>query len=108
MNHFSLGLNEMLLVMLYEYRPKSSFNTVTMSDEDIRSFVGRGVRILKSTDETKLDLGKILTAKLEEDSSYGSSGNSDHWIFLRFTVSTPLVIDGTTPSIPDDGCVEFY
>lgn len=108
MNHFSLGLNEMLLVMLYEYRPKSSFSTVTMSDEDIRSFVGRGVRILKSTDETKLDLGKILTAKLEEDSSYGSSGNSKHWIFLRFTVSTPLVIDGTTPSIPDGGCIEFY
>lgn len=108
MNYFSLELNEMLLVMLYEYRPKSSFNTVTMSDEDIQSFVGRGVRILKAAGETKLDLGKILTAKLEEDSSYGSSGSSNHWIFLRFTVSTPLVTDGTKPSIPDGGCIEFY
>lgn len=108
LNHFSLELNEMLLVVLDEYKPASYFGTATMSTADIQSFIGRRVRILKADGETKLDLGEILTAKLEEDSSYGSSGNSNHWIYLRFTVSIPLVTGGTSPYIPDGGCIEFY
>ena len=94
--------------MLDEYKRASEFSSATMNTTDIQTFVGRGIRILKATGETKLDLGKILTAKLEEDSSYNTQGYSYHWIYLKFTVSNPLVTDGLSPSIPDGGCIEFY
>lgn len=109
-NYFaeSIKLNEMLLMLVNEYKPKSSFTSATMNTADIQSFVGRGIRIVESAGTVKLDLGKILTAELLEESSYGSSGNSYHHIYLTFTFTNALIVGGVTPYIGTGVYIEFY
>lgn len=109
-NYFALSikLNEMLLMLVNERKPKSSFTSATMSTADIQSFVGRGIRLVESTGTVKLDLGKILTAELLEESSYASSGNYYHHIYLTFTFANALIMGGTAPYIGPGGYIEFY
>ena len=105
-NYFALSikLNEMLLMLVNERKPKSSFTSATMSTADIQSFVGRGIRLVESTGTVKLDLGKILTAELLEE----SSGNYYHHIYLTFTFANALIMGGTAPYIGPGGYIEFY